>query len=165
MPGNARRGQPQGKCHRNYTALRSNPESKGEMVRQERTALPATAAARQTPPGARPNRGGTNLRVQGCFRLTARVGRAKPPATEVPDEWSSSARSKGQARTEPGLQAGWHLLFLGLVSARCAQWRFFSLDGSQGRHAAVAKNRSARSRAHGDGAGRFRGLFGSGRVG
>jgi hypothetical protein len=28
------------------------------MVRQERTARPATAAARQTPPGARPSRGG-----------------------------------------------------------------------------------------------------------
>src|SRR5437868_3285336 len=36
----------------------NSPAGKGEMVRQERTAPPATAAAGQTPPGARPNRGG-----------------------------------------------------------------------------------------------------------
>ena len=38
---------------------------KGERVRQERTARLATGAARQTPPGARPNRGGTVRTRQG----------------------------------------------------------------------------------------------------
>ena len=35
---------------------------KGERVRQERTAFPATGMAGQTPPGARPNRGGASRR-------------------------------------------------------------------------------------------------------
>ena len=39
-------------------ALEETPAGKGETVRQERTAPPATGAAGQTPPGARPNRGG-----------------------------------------------------------------------------------------------------------
>ena len=62
VPGNARRSAialakaDQGKCHRKHTAgLRVG---KVERVRQERTARLATEAARQTPPGARPNRGG-----------------------------------------------------------------------------------------------------------
>ena len=47
----------QGKCHRKHTA--GFRAGKVETVRQERTARLATEAARQTPPGARPNRGGT----------------------------------------------------------------------------------------------------------
>src|SRR5688500_19851334 len=40
---------------------------KGEKVRQERTALPATEAAGQTPPGAKPNRddAGSSSRKRG----------------------------------------------------------------------------------------------------
>lgn len=49
---------------RSSRACRGAAGSKGERVRQERTALPATAAARQTPPGARPNRGGGPVRVR-----------------------------------------------------------------------------------------------------
>src|SRR5512146_1042289 len=62
VPGNARRRAVasakvlQGQCHRKQTAeLRPG---KVERVRQERTAVLATGSARQTPPGARPNRGG-----------------------------------------------------------------------------------------------------------
>ena len=65
VPGNARRGRPQGKCHRKYTAKLHRPgreSGKGEMVRQERTAPPATAAAGKTPPGARPSRSGRRQR-------------------------------------------------------------------------------------------------------
>jgi hypothetical protein len=40
-------------------ARASAPAGKGETVRQERTAVPATGTARQAPPGARPNRDGT----------------------------------------------------------------------------------------------------------
>ena len=55
----ARRGK--GKCHRKQTADGSPSQGgrtgKGERVRQERTGALATGLARQTPPGARPNRG------------------------------------------------------------------------------------------------------------
>src|SRR3954454_14510198 len=46
----------QGQCHRKDTA--GLWPGKVERVRQERTAGLATGPARQTPPGARPNRGG-----------------------------------------------------------------------------------------------------------
>jgi len=61
VPANGRRGRPQGKCHRKQAArarAARSPAGKGETVRQERTAPLATGAAGQTPPGARPNRGG-----------------------------------------------------------------------------------------------------------
>jgi hypothetical protein len=45
--------------------VRRGHHGKGETVRQERTALAATQAARQTPPGAKPNRDGTSRRASG----------------------------------------------------------------------------------------------------
>jgi hypothetical protein len=94
---------------------------KGEMVRQERTAPLATGAAGQTPPGARPNRGGRRHGTKPHFtpwprrrsRLVVRVGRVRRAARCVPEEWSSRAvqgTSNGETetvRTEPGLQAVW----------------------------------------------------------
>ena len=81
------------------------PAGKGETVRQERTAPLATGAAGQTPPGARPNRGGRRAnpaqagRVpQGHFRPAARVGRVRRAVRRVPEEWSSPAR-KDRDRT------------------------------------------------------------------
>ena len=96
--------------------------SKGEMVRQERTARLATGAAGQTPPGARPNRGGRRHGTKPHFapwprrrfRLVARVGRVRRAARRVPEEWSSRIaqgtchKATWTARTEPGLQAVWH---------------------------------------------------------
>ena len=76
VPGNPRRGRPQGKCHRKYTASPSpacRMGGKGETVRQERTAPPATAAAGKTPPGARPSRSGRRRGVIRC------AGRASAP--------------------------------------------------------------------------------------
>ena len=55
MPGNARAGQPDGKRHRKQTAS-GLAGGKGETVGQEPTALLATGAAWQAPPGAMPNR-------------------------------------------------------------------------------------------------------------
>jgi len=56
----------------------------------------ATGAARQTPPGARPNRGGMKAKVfsegtslQVRFQTAARVGCTRRAATRVPDEWPS----------------------------------------------------------------------------
>ena len=71
---------------------------KGETVRHERTAPLATGAAGQTPPGARPNRGGRHgakAPMQGCFSPVARVGRARRAAMRVPEEWPSRRPARG----------------------------------------------------------------------
>jgi len=81
---------------------------KGETVRQERTARTATDAARQTPPGARPNRDGTKLRLQAGFCAAIRVGREKRMVTCVPDEWSSRAGN----RLDRTRLTGWLAIFL-----------------------------------------------------
>jgi len=99
---------------------------KGETVRQERTAPLATGAAGQTPPGARPNRGGRRHGMKPHFvpwprrrsRLVVRVGRVRRVARRVPEEWSSRAAEKASeairaVRTEPGLQAVWRYLSTG----------------------------------------------------
>ena len=133
VPANGRRGRPQGKCHRKQTArFRRVPAmarvapGKGERVRQERTAPPATGAAWQTPPGARPNRGGRRSRVgtsvparwtRGRSCPAARVGRERHAARRVPEEWPSHPHYP-RGWTEPGLQAAWrpfpHKLSTGL---------------------------------------------------
>ena len=80
VPANGRRGRPQGKCHRKQTARPRKAPGKGERVRQERTAPPATGAARQTPPGARPNRGGRRSRLRDIIPATGgRRGVPAPP--------------------------------------------------------------------------------------
>ena len=71
--------------------LRLRP-GKGERVRQERTAGPATGTAWQTPPGARPNRGG----IWALFRLVARVGCWRLSATAAREEWPHSPARGGQ---------------------------------------------------------------------
>ena len=96
-------------------------------MRQERTARLATGAAGQTPPGARPNRGGRRHGTKTHFvpwprrrsRLVARVGRVRRAARRVPEEWSSRVARKTSheairtARTEPGLQAVWRYISTG----------------------------------------------------
>jgi hypothetical protein len=79
----------------------TRPAGEGERVRQERTAAPATAAARQTPPGARPSRDDGAALRRGAGRFpgrVVRVGRARRLATGVPEEWSSHA-PRGMDRT------------------------------------------------------------------
>ncbi len=125
VPGNARRGKPlahalsQGapgrtsgkapqKANRRAGPLISvsfwcaagghERPGKGERVRQERTAPLATGAARQAPPGARPNRDGTPGDCSRAGRVSGpavRVGRARRMATCVPDEWPSPASLRG----------------------------------------------------------------------
>ena len=70
---------------------------KGETVRQERTARWATKAARQTPPGARPNRDGAH--VSTCRAGTGpviRVGCWRRRVTAVREEWSPRGANPGQ---------------------------------------------------------------------
>jgi hypothetical protein len=110
-----------------HPGLVPGPAGKGETVRQERTAPLATGAAGQTPPGARPNRGGRRHGTKPHFapwpqrrsRLAVRVGRVRRAARRVPEEWSSRAAQgtpDGETeavRTEPGLQAVWRYLSTG----------------------------------------------------
>src|SRR3989440_12662658 len=79
-------GQPRrlaGQRHREQTAGRK--AGKGETVRQERTAPPVTAAARQAPPGARANRGAP-LRAATVARRAPGYARSRPAATRVLEE-------------------------------------------------------------------------------
>ena len=89
---NGDRGRPQGKGHREQTARR--PQRCRVRVKRWGKSPPAcraTGMARQPPPGARPNRfrfkGGPPFGPEG---QAERVGRLRPVATPVPDEWSPS---------------------------------------------------------------------------
>jgi len=66
---------------------------KGEMARQERTAPLATGAAGQTPPGARPNRGGRQHGREVPLRPVA--AEAFPPRRPG---WSREARREARPR-------------------------------------------------------------------
>lgn len=77
--------------------------------------------------------------LEGCFRLTARVGCVRRMATCAQDEWPPRSRAaRGEGHTEPGLQASWQfssrfyvfVQILGgnsLISAGCV---FGALAGS-----------------------------------
>jgi len=106
MPANGRRGsnrkgRPSGKVpQRTDRRAAARPSGKGETVRQERTAPPATGAAGQTPSGARPNRGDRRGRASACLaqglsRPVARVGRERRAARRVAEEWSPRPRDSG----------------------------------------------------------------------
>ena len=86
---------------------------KGETVRQERTAPLVTGAAGQTPPGARPNRGGRHgakALMQGCFSPVARVGRVRRAAMRVPEEWPSRRPATGVGQNPAYRPSGTFLL-------------------------------------------------------
>src|SRR5580700_3999162 len=121
LPAGATSGKVPQKTNRPRAQVRPGSVGKGETVRQERTAPLATGAAGQTPPGARPNRGGRRHGTEPhfvpwprrCSRLVVRVGRVRRVARRVPEEWSSRAvqgtsqEETEAGRTEPGLQAVW----------------------------------------------------------
>lgn len=49
--------------------------------------------------------------LEGCFRLTVRVGCVRCMATCAQDEWPPRSRAaRGEGHTEPGLQASWQFL-------------------------------------------------------
>ena len=100
VPGNARRGQPQGKRHRE----RDRPACRVRVKRWGKSPLAdrATGTARQAPPGAMPNRGlargrsGNRYRRRDASAREARVGSLIPPVTAGPEEWSSRGETPGQ---------------------------------------------------------------------
>jgi len=110
VPGNARRGRPQGKCHRKQTARPSARENAG-AARVKGCGKGAPRSRRRERQG-KPHREQDQIGTAGraiawaCFRAAVRVGRTRRPATDVPDEWSSPPRGG----TEPGLQAVWQSL-------------------------------------------------------
>ena len=68
--------------------------------------LSAMTAARQTPPGAKPNRNGVSgANALGPSGPVIRVGCLRRRATGVPEEWPSRLPSEA-SHTKPGLQAG-----------------------------------------------------------
>ena len=115
VPGNARRGATPGKvpqrADRPPGPASAAPAGKGERVRQERTAPAATAAARQTPPGARPSR--DDGAAPSGVRHRPVPGRSSGSVARGP--WRHGSQRNGHPPapgpgTEPGLQAACALL-------------------------------------------------------
>lgn len=113
VPGNARRGRPQGKCHREQTA---RPAGRARVKGCGKSAPRPRQRGRHGKPHREQDRiGAARDRATGPgrrVRVAARVGRARRPATDVPEEWSSrdpigGSGRRGGSRTEPGLQAVW----------------------------------------------------------
>ena len=89
VPGNARRGRPQGKCHRKQTAPPAASARKVAGVRVKgcgKSAPRPRQRGRHGKPHREQDRIGT---VFARFRAAVRVGRTRRPATDVPDEWPS----------------------------------------------------------------------------
>ena len=80
---NGHPGRPAGQCHREQTACRATRPVRVKRWGKSPPAPQATAAARQTPPGARPR-----SRRPRAARPSLRVGRVSPPATAGQDGWS-----------------------------------------------------------------------------
>lgn len=101
VPGNARRGQPQGQCHRKQTA---GPRERFRRSARVKGCGKSAPRRRQRRRHGKPHREqdqvGTAARAsgRGGFRPAVRVGRARRPATDVPEEWPSLA-GDGKDRT------------------------------------------------------------------
>lgn len=105
VPDNVRRGfAASGKVPQK--TYRLGFRGKGEKVRQERTALPATAAAGQTPPGAKPNRDGAGeIPVLSLDQPSGLAARGAAQAASQRNGCHAALLRK-RRHTEPGLQAG-----------------------------------------------------------
>lgn len=98
VPGNARRGRPQGKCHRKQTARAFAPRVRVKGWGK------SPPRSQQWERHGKPHReqdriGATRAQAQPVSRFVARVGRERRPVTGVPDEWSSRGGSPPPYRT------------------------------------------------------------------
>lgn len=113
MPVNGRRGRPQGKCHRKQTAT-IRLAGFGVRVKGWGKSPPRDwQQERHGKPHREQDRIGTvrGETLEGCFRLTVRVGCVRHMATCAQDEWPPRSRlARGEGHTEPGLQASWQFL-------------------------------------------------------
>ena len=99
VPGNARRGRPQGKCHRNIPPTPLSARA-ARVKWCGKSAPRCRQRRRQGKPHREQDQVGTagrgSRRGQAGFRAAVRVGRARRPATGVPEEWPSPALRRGQ---------------------------------------------------------------------
>jgi len=112
-------GDPRESATENRPPHRSNPAARVKRCGKSAPRAPVTAAARQTPPGARPNRGDAPDIRQACFKpriarsCVARVGCLSAAAMRRLEEWLPvpirSVFADTVGTTEPGLQAPWHI--------------------------------------------------------
>jgi hypothetical protein len=96
VPGNARRGRPQGKCHRKYTAGPFRETARGARVKRCGKSAPRRRRRRRQ---GKPHREQDQVGAAGIpenfrkcrasLRAAARVGRTRRSATSVPEEWPS----------------------------------------------------------------------------
>jgi hypothetical protein len=133
VPGNARRGRPQGKCHREQTAgARSRGLSLEQPPARVKGCGKSAPRGRRRPRHGKPHREQDRIGAAGrpVLRDRCRRGAFPPP----PPGWvargvrqRTSQRNghpwPARAGTEPGLQAVWHLLLLPSLSSYSAPIR------------------------------------------
>ncbi len=95
VPGNARRGRPQGQCHRKYTAKPVRFTGRAARVKRCGKSAPRSRQRRRQ---GKPHREqdqvgaagtGSNPRCRADLRAAVRVGRTRRLATGVLEEWPS----------------------------------------------------------------------------
>ena len=107
VPGNARRGRPQGKCHRKYTAGPSRDTRRPARVKWCGKSAPRRRQRRRQ---GKPHREqdqvgaagicGVVRRCRASLRAAARVGRTRRSVTSALEEWPSSPmHAHGRDRT------------------------------------------------------------------
>src|SRR5450830_843513 len=94
------RGDPRDSATENRPPSDSGPAARVKRWGKSPPAHRVTGTARQTPPGARPDRERSR-----AARPSSRVGRWRRAATYVVDGWPSPARGQPRAGTEPGVSA------------------------------------------------------------
>ncbi len=106
VPGNARRGRPQGQCHRKQTAGLGRASVRPVRVKRCGKSAPrARQRGRHGKPHREQDQIGAARRASARHagsRAVARVGRARRPVTGAPEEWSSPSsmvRLGGRDRT------------------------------------------------------------------
>ena len=107
MLDNVQGGQPHGQRHRKQTAAASRWEAAARVKRCGKSAPAArvTGSARQTPPGARPNRRASPERGEGWPARSPRVRPLERPGNRSPRGMTVAAAKETGCRTGPGLQA------------------------------------------------------------
>ena len=118
MPGNPRRGRPQGKCHRKQTA----PASARVRVKGWGKSPPRLRQRRRHgKPHREQNRIGTArtrtpVRFRPVSRPAVRVGCTRRPVTGAQDEWLSRPRLRPRAIQNPAYRPAGFIIFQSFVS-------------------------------------------------
>jgi len=116
VPGNARRGRPQGKCHRKYTAGLSGRLRRAARVKRCGKSAPR---CRQRQRQGKPHREQDQVGAAGSSGTPEEPGEPSRRRSGRLHEALGDGRPRGMAitarittgGTEPGLHAVWHLFF------------------------------------------------------